>query len=519
MSSPRECTPSVNSNIPTRAAGLHVKHNHLALITAGKYKSTQQVPQSNGVSVLKRQNQMNIPYVPSISKIPKLSNPPNPKYNLMTINDASMHKTTSVSGMACLLKSQGLATPNKHVNDIPNLPQTGSQFIPAGDKPKVNISWLPKHMFQNGHSSVNQTFQHSSSTMSVSTLDKNSSVQWRHYGIGQSAQSHGVYQYRPTFSYSAEGNAPSNTSDIPFHRQNLVTSTPKAPPQYKLMPRKPVTPVHLVRNKHVPVPNNCAANLSPVPAIPLGSEVIENGERNQKERNSHSVNVYKSPEELSNQKPTCAVRRISFSPEKNMERVPLDNINLNAYSESQTALEQVVNMDDALLQEVDRYIEHMMVKKNENVFDICDQLKYIKPYVISGWISSTYLLALMQKSNLVNEMFDNALDNVGDIRAEVVKNCRKTTPSILARDLVFRLFTLDQLNGLNLQKLSKNKMSAIRRCIKKHFPDFNMKCWKKKCIPQIKASLLTLFRHRVKHVQEFWMSHSTSQPLDLTKVV
>jgi hypothetical protein len=149
--------------------------------------------------------------------------------------------------------------------------------------------------------------------------------------------------------------------------------------------------------------------------------------------------------------------------------------------------------------------------KNENLFELRDELKNIKPYVISGWVSSTYLSALMQKTNLVNDIFDNALDEVGDIRTEIWKNCRKTAPSILARDLVFRVFTLGELNGIDLKSLSRNKMGAIRRCVRRQFPSASKYVWKNKCVPQIKASLKTLFTHRVKQVQDFWLENSVMQ--------
>lgn len=146
-------------------------------------------------------------------------------------------------------------------------------------------------------------------------------------------------------------------------------------------------------------------------------------------------------------------------------------------------------------------------ERTREVFGLSDKLKNIKPYVISGWISTTYLRALMSKADLVNEMFDNALDTVGDIRQEIVENCRKNTPAILARDLVFRVFTLSELNnGFKLQKLSRNKLGAIRRCVKRQFPKADKLVWANKCVPQIKSSLRTLFLHRVKKVQDFWLS-------------
>lgn len=150
-------------------------------------------------------------------------------------------------------------------------------------------------------------------------------------------------------------------------------------------------------------------------------------------------------------------------------------------------------------------------ERTQEVFGLSDKLKNIKPYVISGWISTTYLRALMSKANLVNEMFDNAVDTVGDIRQEIVENCRKNTPAILARDLVFRVFTLSELNnGFKLQKLSRNKLGAIRRCVKRQFPKADKLVWANKCVPQIKSSLKTLFLHRVKKVQDFWLSDGQS---------
>jgi hypothetical protein len=141
-------------------------------------------------------------------------------------------------------------------------------------------------------------------------------------------------------------------------------------------------------------------------------------------------------------------------------------------------------------------------------FELIDSLKDVKPYVISGWISSTYLMALAKKSDLVNDMFDNALNNKGEIHDWIVENCRKTTPAVLARDLLFRLFTLEELNDLNLIALArKQRFKAIKKCVEKQF---SMKVTKKvwsKCVGLIKSSVSTLFKHRVKQVQNFFTMH------------
>ena len=144
------------------------------------------------------------------------------------------------------------------------------------------------------------------------------------------------------------------------------------------------------------------------------------------------------------------------------------------------------------------------------------KIQELKPYMISGWISSNYLRALMDKTDLLNDMFSNALDEYGEIKDWVIENCKKTTPLILARDLVFRIFTLSELEKSiivfnSMKSLSRNKLKAIRMCVLKQNPrKLDDPFWKSKCLPYIKASVQTLFKNRVQQVQNFWLMHNSS---------
>ena len=139
-------------------------------------------------------------------------------------------------------------------------------------------------------------------------------------------------------------------------------------------------------------------------------------------------------------------------------------------------------------------------------------IQHLKPYTISGWISSTYLQALIQKTDVLNDMFDHALDWNGDIQDWVVDNCKKSSPAVLARDLVFRLMTLRELERAiiwkqNLQCMPRTRLAAIRRCLKKQFPEsFDNKEWKA-CLAYIRSSVTVLFQYRVPQVQDFWLMH------------
>lgn len=190
-----------------------------------------------------------------------------------------------------------------------------------------------------------------------------------------------------------------------------------------------------------------------------------------------------------------------------------DSFDRSSFTESETIRSTSQGYKRVLEQtgvDIQRILAEMSRERNTlPVFELHDKLKNLKPYVISGWISTTYLKALMQKPDLINEMFDNALDMVGDIRPDIIESCRKNTPAVLAKELVFRVFTLGELNnGLRLQRLSRNKLGAIRRCVKKQFPKAEKLVWSNKCVPQIKRSLKTLFEHRVKRVQEFWLNEA-----------
>ena len=144
------------------------------------------------------------------------------------------------------------------------------------------------------------------------------------------------------------------------------------------------------------------------------------------------------------------------------------------------------------------------------------KIQELKPYMISGWISSNYLRTLMDKTDLLNDMFSNALDEYGEIKDWVIENCKKTTPLILARDLVFRIFTLSELEKSiivfnSMKSLSRNKLKAIRMCVLKQNPrKLDDAFWKSKCLPYIKSSVQTLFKNRVQQVQNFWLMHNSS---------
>ena len=149
------------------------------------------------------------------------------------------------------------------------------------------------------------------------------------------------------------------------------------------------------------------------------------------------------------------------------------------------------------------------------VSSLLPALQHLKPYTISGWISSTYLQALIQKTDVLNDMFDHALDWKGDIEEWVVENCKKSTPAVLARDLVFRIMTLEELERSiiwkqSMRSIPRTRLAAIRRCLQKQFPkSFDNKAWKE-CLTYIRSSVNVLFRHRVPQVQNFWLMHHIS---------
>lgn len=143
--------------------------------------------------------------------------------------------------------------------------------------------------------------------------------------------------------------------------------------------------------------------------------------------------------------------------------------------------------------------------------ELCDSLKKIRPYIISGWLSTTYLMALARKEDLINDLFNNPLDENGDIHKWILQSCNITKPEILARDLVFRLFTLSELQKISLNLLARTRRyKAIKKAV---LQIFNRKTsrdtWNRKCVPFIKVSIQTLFKQRVKIVQNFFLLHAS----------
>lgn len=179
-------------------------------------------------------------------------------------------------------------------------------------------------------------------------------------------------------------------------------------------------------------------------------------------------------------------------------------------SSSDSENDLVKMMDMSVRNKLKKKAGRRYISQSDESFELIDTLKGVRPYVISGWISSTYLTALARKSDLVNDMFDNALNEKGEIHEWIVENCRITTPAVLARDLLFRLFTLEELKNLNLNLLARKKrFKAIRKCVESQFPNkVNKNVWTRSCLGLIKSSVKTLFKHRVRHVQNYFVMHA-----------
>ena len=142
--------------------------------------------------------------------------------------------------------------------------------------------------------------------------------------------------------------------------------------------------------------------------------------------------------------------------------------------------------------------------------NLLDSLKDVHPYAISGWVSSTYLLALSRKTDLINEMFHDSIDeDTGAIRDWIVNNCRRTSASTLAVDLLFRLFTLGEVHQCGLNELShERRYRAIKACVFQHFPRGERITMWRNCTVKMKAAITSLFKYRVPMVQNFLVLHT-----------
>lgn len=150
------------------------------------------------------------------------------------------------------------------------------------------------------------------------------------------------------------------------------------------------------------------------------------------------------------------------------------------------------------------------VSRDKDTFILNEGLKDVRPYIISGWISSTYLMAIAKKADLVNEMLANPLNEKSEVFDWIIENCRSNTPAIFARDLFFRLFTLGELENLNLIKLARTKrFKALKKSVQRLFPGrVTSACWDG-CLRLIKSSVSILFKHRVRQVQDFLAIHAS----------
>lgn len=171
--------------------------------------------------------------------------------------------------------------------------------------------------------------------------------------------------------------------------------------------------------------------------------------------------------------------------------------------------EDIVSMIEEKVKE--RLLEQVIKKReNMNNEELCDQLKTVRPYVISGWLSTNYLMALVKKTDLVNDLFSKPLDNKGHVQDWIVKSCCKTTPEVLARDLVFRLFTLRELQVTDFTSLRRYKRyRAIKLAVQQTFKGkVSDTVWRSRCAPFIQTSIVALFSTRVRVVQNFFLLHS-----------
>ena len=176
-------------------------------------------------------------------------------------------------------------------------------------------------------------------------------------------------------------------------------------------------------------------------------------------------------------------------------------------------VEKAADGDDLMTlmeSEVRRNIQRTITERRASLeeSELCGRLKFVRPYVISGWLSTTYLTALVNKTDLINDLFKKPMDDTGRIHDWIIKSCTKTKPEILARDLVFRLFTLLELQDLDIANLGRySRYKAIKQAVMRRFKVSQL-TWKKKCIPYIISSVDTLFSTRVKVVQNFFLLHS-----------
>ena len=186
------------------------------------------------------------------------------------------------------------------------------------------------------------------------------------------------------------------------------------------------------------------------------------------------------------------------------------NQNVNQLNQGTTSSQPVNGYEQ-------NYLQSQQTEMAPDTFSssLLPPVQHLKPYTISGWISSSYLQALIQRTNILNDMFDHALNWEGDVEDWVIENCKKSSASVLARDLVFRLMTLEELERSiiwkdSLRSMPRTRLAAIRRCLKKQFPkSFNNREWRE-CLAYIKSSVNVLFKYRVPQVQNFWLMHQIS---------
>lgn len=239
--------------------------------------------------------------------------------------------------------------------------------------------------------------------------------------------------------------------------------------------------------------------------------IYTHGSRYHSSEESKAVRDNKSQQTSANDASSCLSKQNSES--SNAAQQEYSGVN-NAFQqdispETESPEESMVSMIES---KVRQKLQEQITKRRKSLSDteLLEKIQWIRPYIISGWLSTTYLMALVKKTDLINDMFEDPLDENDTIKEWIVQSCSMSRPEVLARDLLFRLFTLKDLQTLSFIDLARFKTyRAIKLAVIKHFKGkMTSSKWKTTCVPFMRSSVDTLFKNRVKVVQNFFLLHA-----------